>query len=1198
MKKTVFYVFAAIVTLCLLIGCDGQVKPQPQPGPGEEVDTVTASIDFVLSKNKTHFYINDNNATQTIAVSFYDKNGNRLSDSKVRWESNLPEETKVVSSENALTFEINSVNVLGDYSITATVKGNENIKKSYSFTLLSRDELVSSLSYSYASDFEVAYNEDGSIKGIVSALEYDESGARITSEEARMVLNDSLDYRTNGTNLILVTTKDGANFGKLEASSSSEALQALSVGQNAFVLLGDGVTSGEADIVISAGSKDSRSVRINLDSTSTNDLTAPSVSALYKAEGDGVCVDLKGDNVSTQYYAFEGGNTLIYKVLRMPYSGSEEYEEYSFFENEESGDIKYGYKIHLRHCGRYRIEAYLVDNIGYRSETTVSEFVVRPYQAPDLGVVTLTTNTPVEKINSQNLWESYISGQEAPKADFYTLTVANNDDTDRYYGTIEYKNDELEINDYNTSFIVLPNQVLTQQFATAGEYHVTIYKGDSSEGYGFPMDGDDDTADLYEKTFIIQGYSYYENKSPIEITTEGTEVHVKPGFELDETETVYVGVYINGGYVSGASFSLSAGDPDKVFDNSTYDGYSFKAYVFTTSPRLSSVVSIFDAPWTVFSILPDVRTELKEVSSGRQVDITVINKQTSTGHYRKLSYAITSDGTTVPTVWRSLGTSPEYTLEKTTHGTQYYWVKLEPLESENATGYTTVCKQVDLDLSINAEPSLVVRSVSQTKKKVTITNTQDNSGHFRYLFYAWNESPTVEPTTWFTLGNQGTYEREKTTEGLEYLWVKSQPSDFENLIGYTAINTGVSLNYPEFAETPSIVEEYNDYYPRKEITIINRLGSDDQYRNMYYAWADSPDIEPAASAWIFIQRPEQYIVYMEYNGTSYLWVKSIPNDDEGYADGKYSLTNRKIVLSVPLTDAPTVVVNKGTKVTNYTITNVKDTYMEYRNLYYSFTETTEGAPSTWTLLGNSASYYNEVNSKTLYLWVKIVANDDEKCRGTNNIVGPFDVSLEPVKLSSYASPQIVDTSDSVQDAYGVRKVLIKSTVDENGKYRPIRYQIDSGTWSSWQTPPSSGVKVKVTDTEGSKKITVEMKGTENDIGEGVITVSKTVTLSKIKRPRVRIYVKTGLSGRIITEFKCTAAGLPGAYAYATGSSGPKTNYNNSWMSVYSWSGWLISNNDTHSISAYQRAYGYINSISAGVSDAGTSGGLERYDGDE
>ena len=603
----------------------------------DESSALISSIKITTSKKNNYFYINDNNNMQTIIASFYDEKEN-LINGKVEWESNLPKNTSISYSDNSYTFNIDSIKELGDYYVKAKVKDSD-ISSIYSFSYLSRDSLLTSLTYSYVSEAYLEVSDDNKIT-LTKAFEYDENGILIKSESERMILGDSLDYRINGSNVVLVSVKDGAEFGKISVKSDDSSLYSVPVNNDQFILYTRNDINSDIKLIVSAGTKDSRTISVNLSSSEEGNLQSPTISETFTAETEGVLVNITGDNISTSFYSFGGGNSLNISVYRKSYNGEDDYVLYDYLNNVESKDIKFGKAVHLANCGRYKIDSYITNAIGYKSLTTTKEVIVEPFPAPDSNVIIITPLTLNEQIYSHDDWDNYIDGDITPRLDSYDIKITNNDGLYDYYYLLSYNNDELSLDDFNESGCLSFNEIYNTKLKYAGNYKISVYQRGNALGYGFPLDNEKPLT--ANKECIIEGYSYYEGKNPISIETidDGT-IYIKSAYELNSDEHVYIASYI--GSVKQNSYELNALKKEISISNPTFAVYTFKVYVFSESQRISNNISVYNLEEVKLSSYAnppriDVSDSV-QTTYNRRIAVISSSKDAS-GNYRKIRYKL------------------------------------------------------------------------------------------------------------------------------------------------------------------------------------------------------------------------------------------------------------------------------------------------------------------------------------------------------------------------------------------------------------------------------------------------------------------------------------------------------------------------------------------------------------------------------
>ena len=177
--------------------------------------------------------------------------------------------------------------------------------------------------------------------------------------------------------------------------------------------------------------------------------------------------------------------------------------------------------------------------------------------------------------------------------------------------------------------------------------------------------------------------------------------------------------------------------------------------------------------------------------------------------------------------------------------------------------------------------------------------------------------------------------------------------------------------------------------------------------------------------------------------------------------------------------------------------------------------------------------------------------------------------------------------DCAQTARNERTVKIMNTTQVDGNYPYLKYKwSDESSWHNLGR--SSEYYVQMTCSGSPVTKTLQVMAEPVGVAQSSVTTSASVSITKLPYPTTRVYIWTGTSGRV-EVWANRGFSTPNAYVVVNGS----TYQDSSDHYTFNWSGWLVSNNDTHTITAWNWLYGYIDSDKSYTDDVGTTGDLNR-----
>ena len=680
MKRSFKFIFLILI---FLISCD----------PKQDTKKVSY-IKIEQAIQKTSFYINDQNNSQELFVLSYDQNDKLAGYSSVIWTSNLPDSTIISKTDSSFVFDVNSIGELGDYFIKAQSKNNAELEAEYVFSLISKNSLNDSLTYSYAdlSSTQLTFTDDNKIN-IDQITEYDKNGNKINSSEQRMTLQDEINFTGTGMNFLYISLKENVNLGKINTEISSENL-------NVFHTTDDGlIIGGIADeqsvsVTLSAGSKESKQITIR-PLNSFISLTAPVISdPVYSELYDGQLITITGDSVNTTYYPVENGNNLEITILRRKYHSSDEYQPYTYYKtNEETKEIKYGQVIHLKHAGDYIVSA-RISNAVFSSDYVEKYISIAP-KTISSGNLEISPHVPEEKVDSKLLWTDLQAGSTVPQDYFYKVYLENNFNGNLivYINHIETSG-QTELQEYK----LLSQETLSENYNKSGTYLITVKCENFLSGFGEILN-----EDLADDCAILSSFEIKDSEISDEILSiTGDRIYtITASDSLPEHAVIYVALLKDDIYDS--TFTLTSGE-EHIIENTDNKSYKFKAYVYFDENRASSIMYEYgtDIPTLLTSALPKI-TDNDNVQNARNQRRVQLNlTQDAYGNYRPTFYRWDDDPT-----WHEFDRAETVYASTSQEGKHILHIKVLPSQAESVIG--EVITSCTVNLSKLSHPSAYIK---------------------------------------------------------------------------------------------------------------------------------------------------------------------------------------------------------------------------------------------------------------------------------------------------------------------------------------------------------------------------------------------------------------------------------------------------------------------------------------------------------
>jgi len=758
MKKILYYLLILLSLVCLICSCDmedavSESRATEQTEEEEDPETYnrrrkikdeewnddkSAYLAFTTSNKKEIFYIEDVEMSQSISVTYRDLAGND-SLATVEWTHNLPDNATVVFNETSFSFNVNSINELGDYYVTANASDSK-AKKTYVFSYVSRLPFESALSYSFINYAEMKEKglllEDGTYELGLTA-ETDGTGKKIESQDDRAVVGDKIEYLANGNTVLLLSLRDGYTLGNLSfevEEEYDEYVPIISKTTENQILVFAGEKKGDFTITVKAGNKLAKEIEINSDTkthTAPKCVVAGPFDSVY---GNGKIYSVTGDSVATT--SEEDGNRLYIQVLRKGIFASDDdpYEVYDYEDNPETSVIPNGKKIHLTHAGKYQITSYLIERGGFTSEPIVSEFEIQPYIYD--GAINVSWHTE----NGGNIsWNTFSEGQ-IPRSNYYTVRVTNGS----AYTMTLYKNvaftdtnvpEELYIDrDADEPYRTLsPGTYIEENLQYAGNYE--YYYSVDAPGYGYIHEYE--ITDEHRQTITLNPDSFRDRENLISCevsTTEESSYEVSSiAGNIPSNAELWIALYRNGVYKEQRIWDGSVW----VVNNYDGDSITFKSYIhYETEHTNSPVYTLEPAANTITGKAKiDSSDAVQRYRNKRTAKITLSRDEF--GNIRPTYYSLDNKQTWTRIYPNSNGI---YYFEPLTQaGVMTLWVKTEPTQEEGDLGFTLT--------------SAVIR-LSQLSKPA-YSAKKDTSSSYLAIYVNYTLS-TVPLYSWLNLGSAPT----------------------------------------------------------------------------------------------------------------------------------------------------------------------------------------------------------------------------------------------------------------------------------------------------------------------------------------------------------------------------------------------------------------------------------------------------------
>jgi hypothetical protein len=202
------------------------------------------------------------------------------------------------------------------------------------------------------------------------------------------------------------------------------------------------------------------------------------------------------------------------------------------------------------------------------------------------------------------------------------------------------------------------------------------------------------------------------------------------------------------------------------------------------------------------------------------------------------------------------------------------------------------------------------------------------------------------------------------------------------------------------------------------------------------------------------------------------------------------------------------------------------------------------------------------------------------------------------------------SAQSIQDTQNEKRVraTIGASLQKapNGKTRSISVTWDNYGYCDDESFDSSGhvfaYLYSPDDEPVTDIVTVTVWPASGERATGTYSKTYSVSLTKLNYPNTYVKVKTGLSGYVkMYANRNRVSPDPTAtqmHVWATSTTDdvittPGDYKDNNDHYFCNWSGWLISNNATHKIYAYNYCVGYIDSLISHTHDVGSTGSMDR-----
>ena len=663
--------FVVCLALILLSSCSFLIKKAKK-------ETI-ARVVLTASRSENNFEYSEQNKGSIIFNAWCEnEDGEKIANEKIEWESNLPENVQVIEEEGIYTINLDSIKRLGEYTICAKAKNAKDIKQNYNLVITTSENFL--LKYSYILMKEDFYNRDEN-----TFIELDKNQNKITKDNQRISFDENISLYNTGENGICLFA-DEMKFGEVKYEVEENENFLYNQHNNfLYVFPLDKLNedySKELCVKVIAGDKE-KSILIKINNSVNTEIAKPTIYDAENSSDGGVNINITGDSIGIS-------NFLHTQFFRKDKNG--DWQEFSEW---EKSSINYGEQYKILRTGEYKVETYVSNKIGERSQVNEKEF--------NIAVMDKSNFEGYFTFNSQNSSKpsyisSYIEDDEIKSARqaLYSIKMDN-----CIYNTqvlLEYKSSDDDFESEKSIVNVEKDSVYQRSFAGSGEYKVYVY---SNSNFSY---GNISEEDLSENNAIIYEFSISNADSinsmewvseSVSSNSTNTEMYSAITandeiFSINENAVICMSVFDKNAKTYKKNFNLTKSSKNYTYTITDTKEYEIIGFVYIPGKAYVSNIrktQIFMSKG-VLKAKPSINQsdDIQDGYNKRKVAIT--NTKNFNGQGRNLYYAWSSSKTTTPNSWNTLCSNGNSTSKYELYlkdSSKYLWIKSTPF-NENIEG--------------------------------------------------------------------------------------------------------------------------------------------------------------------------------------------------------------------------------------------------------------------------------------------------------------------------------------------------------------------------------------------------------------------------------------------------------------------------------------------------------------------------------
>ena len=688
------YLFLILITFSIF-SCD-------LFNPGNDIK-VNKMILTTSLKTLNFEFSNKNKDLGSFKAELFDKSENKVNE-KVNFETNLDSSCYSVNA-NELIVNLDKIEKLGTYKIKAVY--DKDIEQEMSFSIFTNEDLY--VLYSYV-NINTYNNSDNTF------VELNGNGDEIKTggERARIDENVSV-VKTGESGILLYVDKN--KFGCVDFNLSDNEKNEnyiLKQFDNQYLIVPyhiENIGNNESlNIEVKAGNlkkdvdvKSTDSGRVNL---------AKTIVAVDLQKETGSEVVITGDNVNT---GDKNENKISCNFYRLSLYDERNFDSLTDSEKEEcrvsgddivTSDIDYGFVYNIKRCGKYRVESYIYNTIGGKSQLRVDDFVIDDINRDEISAAFLFD---IKNATSPNFINVY---QNDESCEFNREELADFKIENCLYNSkaiIEYKSSDMNYESYQETILIDKNSTFERKFSGSGNYKIYFCANDNASY------GNAEKSDLNNSNAVIREFEIKNAESvnilewfseTVTSNSDNTLISSKlkaseKVFEVNENAVIKVSIFDKNSKVYKTNFTLSK--TQKEYTYSVGDSNKYEIISFVYIPDVSYISSIkkqeiflSKGKLSAFCNV-EIGDSIQDTYDKRRVKI--INAKNFNGEERKLSYAW-SNSNTIPSSWTLITNGgngeSEYSLYLQSKGKKYLFLKQEPY-NENLDGVLIKSYEISLE---------------------------------------------------------------------------------------------------------------------------------------------------------------------------------------------------------------------------------------------------------------------------------------------------------------------------------------------------------------------------------------------------------------------------------------------------------------------------------------------------------------------